>query len=139
MLDEALKHVAVLGAGGKMGSGISLLLVQEMAFQEARTRGAVGTGEYTLVLIDAQEKALLPLKKYLRTQLLRFAEKSINTLRVFFSGSPHLISNEEIIRTFVEGALDSVRLETNVLEAKDCRLIFEAIVEDCTVKAKVFA
>ena len=29
--DERLQNVAVIGAAGKMGSGISLLLAQEMA------------------------------------------------------------------------------------------------------------
>ena len=31
-LDTRLRNVAVIGAAGKMGSGISLLLAQEMAF-----------------------------------------------------------------------------------------------------------
>ena len=47
MLDDALKKVCVIGAGGKMGSGIALLLLQEVARLEAQQtgrRGAVSIG-----------------------------------------------------------------------------------------------
>ena len=55
-LTERMQNVAVLGAAGKMGSGISLLLAQELA----RTRlTPEGKGKvFRLALIDLSEAAL---------------------------------------------------------------------------------
>jgi 3-hydroxyacyl-CoA dehydrogenase len=139
MLDDALKRVAILGAAGKMGSGISLLLLQEMACKEAEKFGAIGTGHFTLILIDSNEKGLKDLSHYLKEQLRRYAEQSINTIRSYFANNPQLISNEEIIDAFVDGAMDVVLLETETKEAKNAALIFEAIIENADVKAKVFS
>ncbi|SCA62655.1 hypothetical protein SCG7086_AC_00130 [Chlamydiales bacterium SCGC AG-110-P3] len=65
-LDEALRDVAVVGAAGKMGSGISLLLLQEQARLEAEATGAVGSGRYRITLIDSSEEGLDGLRKYLK-------------------------------------------------------------------------
>lgn len=137
-LDERLKNVAVIGAAGKMGSGISALLNQEMSRLEAEKKGSVGTGSYLLTLIDTNEQALFSLKKYLRSQLLKFAEKNINLLRKYYINNPALVSNREIIDRFVEGGLDQVRLETELSQAKNAFLIFEAIAEDVKAKIETF-
>lgn len=130
---------AVVGAAGKMGSGISLLLLQEIAKLEASTTGKVGSGRYALTLIDSSAEALPGLRTYLRMQMRRFAEKQINALREYYQHNPSLASNEEIIDAFVQGALDCVRFEGELSQAKDARLIFEAIVEDLDVKTSVFS
>ena len=49
-LNQNLQRVSVLGAGGKMGRGIALLLLQEMARIEAEETAAVGKGKYQLTL-----------------------------------------------------------------------------------------
>lgn len=138
-LDDALKNVSVIGAAGKMGSGISLLLLQEMARCEVEKTGRVGSGEYFLSVIDTNEHAWIGLRHYLRTQLLKYAEKNINNLRQYFANTPEFVSNEEIIRAFVEGALDSVHFDTEIEKAKESLLVFEAIVEDIAVKTRVFS
>jgi len=137
-LDKRLKRTAVIGAAGKMGRGISLLLLQEIARCEAENLGAVGSGEYRLLLVDTNEKALFELRKYLRQHLLRYAEKSINLLRSYYAKNSQLVSNEEIIRAFVEGAQDCVFIETDPEKAKSYSLIFEAILEDVSEKTKLF-
>ena len=137
-LDDALKNVSVIGAAGKMGSGISLLLLQEMARCEAEKTGRVGGGTYCLTLIDANEHARMGLRQYLRSQLLKYAEKNINSLRQFFAKTPNLVSNEEIIRAFVEGGLDNVRFETEIDKAKESFLVFEAVLEDISAKTDLF-
>ncbi|MCB1111349.1 MAG: 3-hydroxyacyl-CoA dehydrogenase family protein [Chlamydiia bacterium] len=133
MLDQALKHTAVLGAAGKMGSGISLLLLQEMALLQAQ-----GHGQYSLVLIDSNEGELRNLKNYLRKHLRRFAERNINDLRHYYHDNSSLISNEEIIDYFVNEALDMTRFDSMIEEAHRCTLIFEAIVENVDIKTDVF-
>lgn len=138
MLEEVLKRVAVIGAAGKMGSGISLLLLQEMARSEAKNKGKVGSGEYVLTLIDSNEAGLFSLKKYLKSQVLKYAEKNINKLRQYYSHNVKLVSNEEIVRDFVDGAMDCIKLESNIIGAKEANLVFEAIVEDVEIKKALY-
>ena len=138
MLDNALQSVAVIGAAGKMGSGISLLILQEIARLEASTIGTVGSGKYALTLIDPNTDGLPGLRTYLRSQMTRYAEKQINALRNYYKSNTKLISNEEIIQAYVQGALDCVRFEGDLSQADRAYLIFEAIVEDLEIKTKVF-
>lgn len=137
-LDDALSHVAVLGAAGKMGSGIALLLLQEMTRLDLEKTGTIGSGGCVLNLIDVNEKAFLPLRNYLRDQLLKYAEKNINLLRHSYAKNEKLISNEDIINDYVNGALDLICFDTEVSAAKHANLVFEAIVEDIEIKSKVF-
>lgn len=139
MLAEALKRVVVIGAAGKMGSGIALLLIQEMARSEAAAKGLVGSGEYRLVLIDSNAQGLISLRRYLRQNLTKYAEKNINSLRQYYSHNRSLVSNEEIIHAFVEGALDMTFFDEELSSAKDSALVFEAIVEDIAVKTKTLS
>ena len=135
MLNEALKKVSVIGAGGKMGSGISLLLLQEMARLEAEQTGEIGKGEYRLTLIDTNEWALDSLAGYLRPQMIKYAEKNINQLRSYFTSNKKLVSNEEIVHHFVNGGMDLLRFEDDYLKAKGSKLVFEAIIEDVEIKS----
>lgn len=137
--EEWLKNVAVIGAAGKMGSGISLLLLQEMARLEAEQTGAVGSGLFRLNLIDSHESGLIALRKYLRTQMTKFAEKQINDLRKYFAKNAKLVSNEEMIQAFVEGSMDMVLSDTQIDNARNSKLIFEAIVEDIQIKTALFS
>ncbi|ADI38821.1 3-hydroxyacyl-CoA dehydrogenase family protein [Waddlia chondrophila] len=139
MLNEKLTSVAVVGAGGKMGSGISLLLLREIACLEASKEGQVGSGAYTLTLIDSNVKSLSGLRNYLRAQMTRFAEKQINDLREYYKNDQRLVSNQEMIEAFVQGAIDCLRFEEEIAQAKNAHLIFEAIVEEMDVKTRVFS
>ncbi len=138
LLDEALTHVAVLGSAGKMGSGIAFLLLQEMSRLELEKNDKTGTGTYSLNLIDVNATAFPQLRSYLRDQLFKYAEKNINSLRKSYAKNKDLTSNEEIIEAYVLGALDMVYFDTSLDAAKNAHLIFEAIVEDEEIKAKVF-
>jgi len=134
MLEEAFKRVALVGAGGKMGRGIALLLLQEMARLRAERRGQ----DFRLYLLDSNAAALQSLRPYLRTQMTRFAERNINALRRSYSDVPFLVSNGEIITAFVTEALDSVHEDTDPMRAASASLIFEAIVEDIQEKQRLF-
>ncbi len=133
MLDNLLKRVAVIGAGGKMGRGISFLLLQEMS-QKLFTES-----DLKLTLIDVDEKSLLGLKTYLKNQLVKFAEKNIIYLRDLYSKNESLIDNKEIIDDFVEKSLSIVREGTELNSAKDAKLVFEAILENVDLKIKIFS
>jgi len=130
--------IAVIGAAGKMGKGISLILLQMMAKEEARQQGTVGK-KNRLYLVDLDEEALFALENYFRPHLTRKAEKSINDLRSFFSQREDLIENGDMIREYVEGALSMLRPTTSFKPLKDTSLIFEAIVEDLETKAMILS
>lgn len=138
MLNDALKQVCVIGAAGKMGSGIALLLLQEMARLEAELTSAIGASGYRLWLIDMNQDGLDALKPYLRDQLRRYAERNINLLRNYFVTNSSLVSNEDIIDYFVIGAMDIAHFETDLMKARNARVIFEAILEDIPTKIKMF-
>lgn len=137
-LDQALTHVAVLGAAGKMGSGIALLLLQEISRLALKKCDTTHRESFVLNLIDVNEDAFPTLRTYLRDQLFKYAEKNINFLRQCYAKNKELVSNEEIIDTYVNGAWDLVYFDTGLDAAKNAHLVFEAIIEDIEIKAKVF-
>lgn len=133
--DERLKDVSVIGAAGKMGSGIALLLAQEMARQKNLPQNK--NSIYRLHLIDISEAALDGLGKYLRTQLVKAGEKTTVMLRELYKDRANLVENYDIIDAFVDDAFSVVRLGTDLSEVKNSHMVFEAIVEDKDVKVEV--
>ena len=114
-VNEAIQKVAVLGAGGKMGRGIALVLLKHMA------KAALDSeADFELVLMDTQQEALDTLKGYFKPQLEKDVERK---------GLP---------TSYVDKALVMMKTSTELSAAKDSRLIFEAIVEDLNVKTAVF-
>lgn len=135
------KNVAVIGAAGKMGSGISLLLLQEMTVchliqnieKEEKSKNV------HLFLIDSSYHRLDSLRQYLQTQLQRWAEKNILFLRDTFNNDPSLVSNRDMIEYFISEAFTIAYFGTSLEEAKNSELIFEAIVEDIESKVLVLS
>ncbi len=134
-LDERLTKVAVLGAAGKMGSGITLLLAAEMAKTRLKPENRDKT--FVLHLIDVSEEALAGLISYLRPQLTKVAEKSIVEMRGLYADREDLVENYDIIGEFVEDAMAILRPSTLLESAAGSKLVFEAIVEDESVKLDV--
>lgn len=137
MFDEMWTDIAVIGAAGKMGKGIAQLLLQEMAKQELKSTGNVGKNHRALHLIDVDEKSIYAVKSYLRRQLNRYAEKNINELRDLYSRNPKLVSNGEIISDYVEGSIENIYPGTDLKQAQNSKMIFEAVVENIDLKVKI--
>jgi 3-hydroxyacyl-CoA dehydrogenase len=134
-LDERLKNVTVIGAAGKMGSGIALLLAQEMA--RLKNLPENKDSVFRLHCIDISEQALDGLQSYLKAQLVKAGEKTTVMLRELYKDRENLVENYEIIDAFVEDAMSVLRLGTDLEEVKNSKVIFEAIVEDKDVKVEV--
>lgn len=134
-LDERLENVTVIGAAGKMGSGIATLVVQEMA----RLKNLPENKDkvYRLNLIDINEKTLDGLRSYLKVQILKAGEKAIVLLRNLYKDHKELIDNEEFINYYVDDAVAVIRFGTELSLVKNSRIIFEAIVEDEDIKIKI--
>lgn len=132
---KRLERVSVLGAAGKMGSGIVLLAVLEMA--DLAFDPANAGLDFTLNAVDVSSPALKGLMKYLRTQVLRAAEKKTVALRQAYEKREDLVENEEIIRQYVDDVLAIVRPTTRLESAYDSHLVFEAVNEDPALKIKL--
>lgn len=130
--DERLRNVSVIGAAGKMGSGIALLLAQEMA--RLKNLPENKNSVFRLHCIDISEQALDGLQKYLRAQLVKAGEKSTVMLRELYKDRANLVENYDMIDAFVEEAMSVLRLGTDLGEVKGSKMIFEAIVENKDVK-----
>ncbi|MDP3024072.1 MAG: 3-hydroxyacyl-CoA dehydrogenase family protein [candidate division Zixibacteria bacterium] len=130
--DERLQNVAIIGAAGKMGSGIALLLAQEMA--RLKNKPENKDKNYRLYLIDINLDHLAGLQQYLRTQLVKAGEKACVLLRQMYKDREDLVENQDCINQYVEDALSFIRTGTDLSIVKDSRVIFEAVLEKKDLK-----
>ena len=134
--ENKLESVAVLGAAGKMGSGILLLTAVSMADLSLKPENRQKT--YTIQAIDVSPAGLAGLMRYLRTQVRKVAEKKMVWLRSVYADRPDLVENGQIIEEYVFDVLNLVRPTTRIEAAYDCRIVFEAIKEDPELKKQIF-
>ncbi len=134
---ERLSNVAVLGAAGKMGSGILLLTALEMVDLSLKpeNKGKV----FVINAIDVSSEALVGLMRYIRVQALKAAEKKTVQLRTAYADRADLIDNEEIIMQYVDDVMVTIRPSINLEVAYNSTLIFEAIKEDPELKVKLLS
>ncbi|WP_439183873.1 3-hydroxyacyl-CoA dehydrogenase family protein [Carboxylicivirga taeanensis] len=132
---DRFKNISVIGAAGKMGSGILLLNVLHAA--KLMHHGPYIGQTFVINAIDQNFEGLQGLMNYLKGQLQKWAEKNIVELRKLFANRSHLIDNKDIIEAFVFEALSMVKPSINMEAAYHSNLVFEAIIEDETIKASV--
>ncbi len=133
---QRIQNVSVLGAAGKMGSGILLLTAIEMADQMLKPENKGKT--FVLNAIDTSDEGLSGLVKYVRTQVVKAAEKKAVALRQVYAGKAGLIENSDIIEAYVEDVMSVVRTTTRIEAAYDSALVFEAVSENQALKEKLF-
>ena len=104
-LNTRLRQVAVVGAAGKMGSGIALLLALELAYRALEQPDAT----FILNLIDMNDAGLQGLVRYLRDQAAKDGEKQINRLRALFRDRADLVDNQDMVQEFVFEVLLRIR------------------------------
>jgi 3-hydroxyacyl-CoA dehydrogenase len=135
--DERLQNVSVLGAAGKMGSGILLLTAVEMADLSLKPENKGKT--FCLNAIDVSHQGLAGLMKYLKEQVKKVAEKKSVLLRQLYADRDDLIENEDIINEYVFDVMNIVRPGTAIEATYESNLIFEAIIENLDLKNKLFS
>ncbi len=133
--EERLQNVTILGAAGKMGSGILLLTAIEMA-ELKLSPGNQQT--YLLFAVDVSDDALSGVMKYIRTQVFKLAEKRIVSLRILYKDHKNLVDNAEVIDKYVDDVVSMIRYTTRIEVAYQSTLIFEAIKEDPALKTDIF-
>jgi len=135
-LDDRLQNVAIIGAAGKMGSGIGVLIAQEMAKLKLKPENKNKICKLTL--LDISEVGLEGLRDYMHAQLTKVAEKSTVVLRKIYEDRPDLIENADIINTFVRDSSAVCNYTTDLNLLRDAHLVFEAIVENEKTKIKLY-
>ncbi|MGD9978044.1 MAG: 3-hydroxyacyl-CoA dehydrogenase family protein [Bacteroidales bacterium] len=133
--EEKLQNVSVLGAAGKMGSGILLLTAVEMADLQLRPENK--GKHFILNAVDVSPVALSGLQGYLKAQVKKIAEKKVVQLRQVYKDNPELIENSEIIDQYIDDVLKIVLFSTRIESAYDSSLIFEAIIEESDIKVSI--
>ncbi len=135
--DEKLQNVTVLGAAGKMGSGILLLTAVEMADLSLKPENKGKT--FCLNAMDVSQEGLAGLMKYLKDQVMKIAEKKVVALRKLYQDRADLIENEDVIREYVFDVMNIVRPVTAIESAYNSHIIFEAIIENLGLKKKLLS
>lgn len=135
--EERLQNVSVLGAAGKMGSGILLLTAVEMADLALKPENKGKS--FILNAIDVSPEGLSGLMRYLREQIRKVAEKKTVWLRKMYADRDDLVENYDVIDEYVFDVLNVVRPSTSMEVAYHSNLIFEAIIENKDLKVKLFS
>ncbi|MBI4861959.1 MAG: 3-hydroxyacyl-CoA dehydrogenase family protein [Candidatus Riflebacteria bacterium] len=133
---ERLENVTIVGAAGKMGSGIAFLLAVQMAKRKLSPEGREKT--YQLNLIDTNPAGLQNLVGYVRDQTVKVAEKSIVELRNLYRERTDLVENTEIVEAFVDEVGRLLMPTTAIEGAASSGMVFEAIIEDEKIKIDLY-
>ncbi len=133
---DRLENVSVLGAAGKMGSGILLLTAVEMADLSLMPENKSRT--FVLNALDVSQEGLKGLMDYVRAQVIKMAEKKTVLLRKIYADRANLIENSEFIDQYVFDVIKIIRPSIRMETAYDSKLIFEAVSESKGLKVKLF-
>jgi len=134
---EKIQNVTVIGAAGKMGSGILLLTSMEMTDLSLKPENK--NTQFTLYALDVSQQALSGLMKYVRDQVLKAAERKINLLRQLYADRADLIDNAEILSQYVNDVMGIIRPVTTIESAYESNIIFEAASEKPELKISMFS
>ena len=133
-LSRRLEQVAVVGAAGKMGSGIALLLALELGYRGLEQPDRT----FILNLVDMNDAGLQGLVRYIRAQAAKDGEKQINRLRALFRDRPDLVDNQDMVQEFVFEVMLRLRTGRTLALAEDALLVFEAAFETEEVKQTIY-
>lgn len=134
---ERLENVTVLGASGKMGSGILLLTAMEMADLSLKPENK--DRQFVLNAVDVSNKALDGLMKYLKVQVQKAAEKKIVQLRKVYEECCNLVDNKEIVDRYVSDVCAIVRPTVALESSYASGLVLEAVIENPALKIKLLS
>lgn len=135
--EDRLQNVTVLGAAGKMGSGILLLTATEMADLSLKPENKGRT--FTVNAMDVSQEALAGLLQYVRAQARKIAEKKTVALRKMYADRTDLVENFDVIDQYIYDVTSKIRPITRLEPAYESTLIFEAVSENPELKIKIFS
>ncbi|NOY36931.1 MAG: 3-hydroxyacyl-CoA dehydrogenase family protein [Chlorobi bacterium] len=128
--NERLQKVAILGAAGKMGSGILLLITRLMTSVKLEKPGY----HPTVFAIDVSEERLQAVMEYIKKQSLKYAQKNAEMVSAWFPGN----DTEETSAKYAREVLDCIQPVTDTDAANDAHVVFEAVNENKDLKTGIF-
>jgi len=131
------KNVAVLGAAGKMGSGI--LYLNTLYLSQLKLSPEYADETFVIYAIDQSHAQLDGLMGFIRKLLLKWAEKNTIWLRKAYENRSDLIENGEIIQAYINDAISIIKPTTRLESAYDATLVYEAVSEKIEVKTMLFS
>ena len=134
-LDERLSNCAVIGAAGKMGRGIVLVLLKEMISTDLKLKRPLSK----LICIDRSMDGLISLREYLDSQMLKFAERNISKLRGYYKDDSSLVDNAEIIKHFLKQCRSLISTDSSYNFLSETQMVFEAVFEKLEIKNSVYS
>lgn len=134
-LEQCLHNVSIIGAGGKMGRGISIVLLKLIVDSFSKS----DLKKCQLILIDNSLENLNTLRNYLKEQLLKHAERNISCLRERYEDFSELVDNCEIIKQFLNDAESIIHTSTDINCCQKSKMIFEAVFENLELKTKIYS
>jgi 3-hydroxyacyl-CoA dehydrogenase len=135
--NDRFQNISVLGAAGKMGSGIlylNVLYISKLAINPENCHKC-----YTINAIDRSQAQLNQLLQYTKGLLLKWAEKNIIWLRAMYAEKPELIENGQIIEAYINESMALIKPSTRIESAFESTLVFEAVIEDLELKTQLLS
>jgi 3-hydroxyacyl-CoA dehydrogenase len=128
-----LSNVSVIGAAGKMGSGILLLMAKELFDLSRKPENE--KKKFSLNAIDISQDALNGVLKYIEKQCLKTAERKPDTIKPYFRGET--IRDDQLPELYARRVLDLIEVSTDLTKAYNATVVFEAASEDKDLKIKL--
>jgi 3-hydroxyacyl-CoA dehydrogenase len=131
---DKLSNVTVLGAAGKMGSGILLLTALELTRLKLLPENKGKS--FVVNAMDLSEEGLQGLVAYLKKQASKSAQKKPEKIAALYAEE---IPAEELEARYVEDVMSVVNTTTTLKPAYNSEIIFEAVSENPDLKVKIFS
>lgn len=136
-IQSSLRSMAVVGAGGKMGRGIALLLL-ELQAETFLLKDTIDEPFY-LYLVDMSDHSLTALYHYLKVQLKKGGEKKLERLKQAYKHRPEIQEDKNLlIQNYLDDLLSHIRMSSSLEGCQKAHLIFEAAVENPDIKKEIF-
>lgn len=134
MMDEKLKsilpHIAIVGAGGKMGRGVAYLVLKAVIQWNRKYFGF--SKPIHVKLIDVNEEALLQCESYLQHLFEKNYEKENEAWRSLYPGEGDRYAD------YIEDVKQVAKYCTDLNAIRGSKLIFEVVPEIPSLKLDLF-
>ena len=127
------KNISVLGASGKMGRGIVLLLSKTILPQNVQS-----DKEQKIIALDLSPNGLKEMLDYIEIQSIKYAEKNIEIVRTLYEKNTDLVHDSDFVNYYVEEIKSLIHTTDKVEDTFSSELIFEAVAEKIDVKTSLF-
>ncbi|MBE9509965.1 MAG: 3-hydroxyacyl-CoA dehydrogenase family protein [Bacteroidetes bacterium] len=135
--ENQFKKVAVLGAAGKMGSGILLLTAIEMA--KIKFQQDDPDIDFILYAMDVSEEGLKGVMKYIEKQVRKNGERNPDQVKGYYNGNDQEMTEEYLLEKYVSDVIKLIKPVTLLGSLRDVDTVFEAVSEDKGLKIKLLA